>query len=85
MIFSLRKKKKSKHNVKKMNETLAKLEDSRLADELSKLVDKNDKAGEIIEEIAKKKLVKSEPTKAEIAFKNMQEKKVSLFDKFNCF
>jgi hypothetical protein len=78
----IRNRKKGKSEAKKMTVSLAKIGDSQLADELSKLVDKNKQAGEIIDQIVGKEVVQSQPTKAEIAFKNMQEKKVIHCDFF---
>ena len=74
--FSCFRKKKKKQDSKKLSQTLSKLGDNKLAQELCKLVEKDDKAEQLLEQIAEKEFLKPGPTKAEIAFKNMQEKKV---------
>ena len=62
-----------------MTSTLSKIPDPVLAEDLAKLVTKNQEEGsKIVQEIKKKEVIKPEPTKAELSFKNMQEKLVSL-------
>lgn len=77
MITSTARKKKSKDEERKLDEMkVGLIKDPKLAEELIKLAEEKKVPETLIEQIASKEIVKPQLTKAELAFKNKQEKMV---------
>lgn len=70
-------KKRSKDEERKLDQAkVGFIKDQKLAEELIKLVEEKKVSDDLIEQIAGKEIIKPQLTKAELAFKNKQEKMV---------
>lgn len=73
-------KKKSKDEERKLDEMkVGLIKDPKLAEDLIKLAEEKKVSDDLIEQIAGKEIIKPQLTKAELAFKNKQEKMVCAF------